>query len=180
MHPLVVSHLRYNLLQAAINIVAVSFEVMAVLMLAGVSRNLDAWPYKVQMIGWVTVYVILWFVLAVTSVFVVISRYSQIKERTQEFAILTMLGASTGYICEMLCEETAIVVIPGTILGILWSYVGRLVIGVALPHTFLLRVAYEWWSMACLLSGVGFLSIGLLAVRMAIGEDLALALGYEE
>ena len=101
MHPLVVSHLRFNRLQAAVNALGVSFEVMALLMLAGISRNLGNHPYAVQMIGSLTVLVILWFVLIVSTLFVLLSRYSQIRERTQEFAILKMLGASTGYICDL-------------------------------------------------------------------------------
>ena len=48
MHPLVVSHLRYNRLQAAVNALGVSFEVMALLMLAGISRNLGDHPYAVS------------------------------------------------------------------------------------------------------------------------------------
>jgi ABC-type antimicrobial peptide transport system permease subunit len=179
MHPLVASHFRYNRLQVAVNVVGISFEVMALLMLAGLSRNLEARPYAVQMIGWVTVYVILWFVLAVSGCFVVVSRYSQIRERTQELAILKMLGASTGYICDMLCEETAWVVVPGTVLGILWAYAGRSFIGVALPHSFLLRAAYEWWPLACRLSALGCLLAGL-AVWGTVGKDVVQALGYEE
>src|SRR5580658_1926066 len=122
MHPLVASQFRYNRLQAAMNAVGISFEVMALLILAGISRNLGAQHYAVLMIGWLTVLLILWFVLVVSALFVVISRYSQIRERTQEFAILKMLGASTGYICDLLCQETVLVVAPGTVLGILLSY----------------------------------------------------------
>jgi ABC-type antimicrobial peptide transport system permease subunit len=180
MHPLVASHFRYNRLQVAVNVVGISFEVMALLMLAGLSRNLEARPYAVQMIGWVTVYFILWFVLAVSAGFVLVSRYSQIRERAQEFAILKMLGASTGYISDLLCEETAVVVIPGTVLGILWAYAGRSLIGVALPHSFLVRGAYEWWPLACLISAVGSLLAGMLAVRVTVGDDFAQALMGED
>jgi putative ABC transport system permease protein len=162
-----------------VNVLGVSFEVMALLILAGLSRNLEARPYGVQMIGWVTVYVILWFVLVVSAGFVVVSRYSQIRERTQELAILKMLGASTGYICDMLCEETAWIVVPGTVLGILWAYAGRALIGVALPHSFILTAAYEWWPLSCLISALGFLFAGL-AVWAVIGSDVVKALGYEE
>jgi ABC-type antimicrobial peptide transport system permease subunit len=162
-----------------VNVVAVSFEVMALLMLAGLSRNLEARPYAVQMIGWVTVYVILWFVLAVSACFVVVSRYSQMRERTQELAILKMLGASSEYICDMLCEETAWVVLPGTVLGILWAYAGRSLIGIALPHSFVLRAAYEWWPLACLIAALGYLLAGLV-VWGSVGKDVVQALGYEE
>jgi choline-glycine betaine transporter len=53
-------------------------------MLAGISRNLSPHPDASLIIGWATVLVMLWFVLVVSVVFVVISRYSQIRERTQE------------------------------------------------------------------------------------------------
>jgi hypothetical protein len=84
MHPLVLGQLRYSPLQAALNAVGVSFEVRALLMLAGISRNLSPHPDASLIIGWATVLVMLWFVLVVSVVFVVISRYSQIRERTQE------------------------------------------------------------------------------------------------
>jgi len=132
------------------------------------------------MIGWITVLVILWLVLVVSALFVVISRYSQIRERTREFAILKTLGASAGYICDLLCQETVLVVAPGTVLGILLSYGGRYLIKTSFPDLFFLRAAYEWWPLACLISAVGFLFAGLLAVWVALGNDLVEALGYEE
>ena len=180
MHPLVVSQFRYNRLQAALNTVGVSFEVMALLMLAGISRNPSAQANASLMVGWVTVLVMLWFVLVVSALFVVISRYSQLRERTQEFAILKMLGASTGDFSDLLCQETALVVAPGTVLGILLSYGGRYIIETSFPDSLFLRPAYEWWPLACLISAVGFLFAALLAVRAALGNDLAAALGTEE
>jgi putative ABC transport system permease protein len=180
MHPLAMSQFRYNRLQSALNAEGIGFEVMALLMLAEISRNLSAPPYAALMIGWVTVLAMLWFVLIVSALFVVLSRYAQTRERTQEFAILKMLGASTGYICDLLCQETVLVVAPGTVLGILLSYGGRYIIETSFPDLFFLRAAYEWWPLACLISALGFLFAGLLAVRAALGNDLVKALGYEE
>jgi ABC-type antimicrobial peptide transport system permease subunit len=122
----------------------------------------------------------LWLVLIVSTLFVLLSRYSQIRERTQEFAILKMLGASTGYICDLLCEETVLVVIAGTVLGILLSYGERFLIEASFRGSFPMRAAYEWWPLACLIAAAGFLSAGMLAVWVALGNDLAEALGYEE
>ena len=71
-------------------------------------------------------------------------------------------------------------VVPGTVLGILWSYGGRFLIETSFPDSFFLRAAYEWWPLACLIAAVEFLSAGMLAVWVALGNDVVEALGYEE
>lgn len=179
-HPFVLSHLRYNRAQALVNAVCLSFEVMSVLMLAKVSRNLDAEFYALKMVGWITVYAILWIVLLISSLFVMVSRFTQIRERTQEFAILKMLGASTGYIFDLLCQETALVLIPGTVLGILMASGGRSLIEMAMPDAFFLRRAFEWWPLSCLIAALSFLLPAMLAVWVATRGDLMAGLGYEE
>jgi ABC-type antimicrobial peptide transport system permease subunit len=180
MHPLVVSQFRFNRLQMVANSVGVSFEVMAVSTLAGISPNRDAHPYVILMIGYVTVWAMLLLVLVVSTIFVVISRYSQIRERTQEFAILKMLGASTGYIFDLLSQETVLVVVPGTVLGILLSYGSRYLVEIFFHDLLILRAAYEWWPLAFLISAAEYLLVGMLAVWTVLENDLIEALGFEE
>lgn len=179
-HQFIWGHLRYNRAQAAVNAAGISFEVMSVLLLAKTSRNLDAEFYAVKMIGWITVYAILWLVLLVSALFVAVARFQQIRERTQEFAILKMLGASTGYIFDLLCQETLLVLIPGTVLGILMASGGGWLIELVMPDTFYLRRAYEWWPLSCLIAALSFLFPAMLAIWVATRGDLVEGLGYEE
>ena len=54
--------------------------------------------------------------------------YTAVLERTREIGVLKALGASPGYILNILLRETALLAIAGSILGILLSYVTRFVI----------------------------------------------------
>jgi ABC-type antimicrobial peptide transport system permease subunit len=120
-----------------------------------------------------------WMVLGVAFLFVVINRYS-VRERTQQFAILKVLGASSTFIFELLFHETMIIAVAGTIAGIVVAYGGTWLIAFALPDLFVMQVAYEWRLLAGMISAAGFLFVGSLAAWMATRQDLIQALSYDE
>ena len=177
---LVQENLRHNRPQVVSNAAGISFFVMALLMLAGTKHIPAPHPLPVQTVGWITVAAILWIVLIVTALFVLISRYAQTRERAREFAILKMLGASSGFIFDLLCQESLVVVTLGTIGGIALSFAGQHLIATVLPNIFFLRTAFEWWPLAALFSALGFQLSGFLAyVSVTEGDQIQLLLNGE-
>jgi ABC-type antimicrobial peptide transport system permease subunit len=153
---------------------------MTMLVLAGTTYKPVSHLYPAMIVLRVTVAIMVWIVLGVAFLFVVIKRYSLVRGRTRQFAILKVLGASSTFILDLLFHETMIIAVPGTIAGIVLAYGGTWLIAFALPDLFVMQAAFEWWLLAGMISAAGFLFSGSLAAWMATRQDLIQALSYEE
>jgi putative ABC transport system permease protein len=118
--------------------------------------------------------------LAVIVGFLVVflSMYTAVLERTREIGILKALGASPGYIMEILLRETFVLAVAGAIAGILMSYGTQWIMHVFVP-TMPMVIVHSWWPWAALiaLSGsmIGAIYPGLKAAR----QDAIEALSYD-
>ncbi len=109
---------------------------------------------------------------------VFLSMYTAVLERTREIGILKALGASPGYIMEILLRETFLLAVAGAIAGILMSYGTQSIMHVFVP-TMPMVIVHSWWPWAALiaLSGsmIGAIYPGLKAAR----QDAIEALSYD-
>jgi ABC-type antimicrobial peptide transport system permease subunit len=179
-HRLVVEHLRENSPQAFLNALGISFEVMTMLVLAETKYIPGSHPIPAMIVLRITAALIVWVASSVAFLFVVINRYSQVRERTRQFAILKMFGASSTVIFELLFHETMLIAVPGTVAGIVLAYGAMGLFSFAFPDLFVLQTAYEWWLLAGIISAAGFLFAGSLAAWIASKQDLIQALSSEE
>jgi putative ABC transport system permease protein len=105
------------------------------------------------------------------------SMYTAVLERTREIGVLKALGASPAYILNILLREAALLGIAGSILGILLSYVTRVVIHNLVPASLIQAIVPEWWPIAggIAIAGalLGALGPGLKAARQDPIEALA-------
>jgi len=105
------------------------------------------------------------------------SMYTAVLERTREIGVLKALGASPGYILNILLREAALLGIAGSILGILLSYVTRVAIHNLVPASLIQAIVPEWWPIAggIAIAGalLGALGPGLKAARQDAIEALA-------
>jgi putative ABC transport system permease protein len=109
---------------------------------------------------------------------VLLSMYTAVLERTREIGILKALGASPGYILDMLLRETILLAIAGTILGILMSYGTRFLMETFVP-TMTTVIVPTWWPWAALIAITGSL-IGALGPGLkAAKQDAIEALSYD-
>ena len=123
-------------------------------------------------------YVVIGISMVVGFLFVLLSMYTAVLERTREIGILKALGASPGYILDMLLREAVLLAIAGTIVGILMSYGTRVLMNTFVPNMTTVIVP-GWWPWAGLIaltgSLIGALGPGLKAAR----QDAIEALSYD-
>jgi putative ABC transport system permease protein len=110
---------------------------------------------------------------------VCLSMYMAVLQRTREIGILKSLGASRGYMLELIVAEAFVMGLCGTVAGILLSFVARWVILALVPASLQQAIAYDWWPKAGLIaliaSFLGALYPGFRAAR----QDPIEALAYE-
>jgi putative ABC transport system permease protein len=108
-----------------------------------------------------------------------LSMYMAVLQRTREIGILKSLGATKGFVLELILAEATFLGFGGTVIGIVLSFVSRSVMQIVAPASFPQAIVYSWWPIA---GGIamgaalmGALYPGLLAVR----QDPIEALAYE-
>jgi putative ABC transport system permease protein len=110
---------------------------------------------------------------------VFLSMYTAVLERTREIGILKALGASPGYVMNILLRETALLALGGSILGILLSYVTRFLIFTFAPATLTQSIVPPWWPIAGAIAIVGALLGALYPGLKAARQDPIEALSYD-
>jgi putative ABC transport system permease protein len=110
---------------------------------------------------------------------VFLSMYTAVLERTREIGVLKALGASPGYILNILLRETALLAIAGSIVGILLSYLTRFVIHNVVPASLIQAIVPEWWPIAGAIAVVGALLGALGPGLKAARQDAIEALAYD-
>jgi putative ABC transport system permease protein len=124
------------------------------------------------------IYVVVGIAVIIGSFAIFLSMYTTIAERTRDIGILKSLGASKGYIVNLILRESTVLGIFGLALGITLTLIGRGLIETFVP------------TQRVLLSGRWILvSTGLVLVSGAIGslypaiqaasKDPLIALDYE-
>jgi ABC-type lipoprotein release transport system permease subunit len=164
-------NLRYSPLQTLLSVVAVGVEVAVLLTLVGIRYGLDLHPNVVRTLVGGYVLILLWFVFGLSFLIVTIGRYAAVSERAQDIGILRFLGASPSYILNLLFQETLLIVVPGTTVGIAMAYGTKWLIEFALSDFMIQEIAYKWWPIAGAISAVGALLGAILPAWKALGQD---------
>jgi putative ABC transport system permease protein len=110
---------------------------------------------------------------------VFLSMYTAVLERTREIGVLKALGASPGYILNILLRETAILAIAGSILGILLSYGTRFLIHDVVHSALIQAIVPRWWGPAAVIAVAGALLGALYPGFKAARQDAIEALAYD-
>jgi putative ABC transport system permease protein len=110
---------------------------------------------------------------------VFLSMYTAVLERTREIGVLKALGASPGYVLNILLRETTLLAVAGSILGILLSYVTRFAISSLVPGTLIQAIVPRWWPIAAGIALAGALLGAIYPGLKAARQDAVEALSYE-
>ena len=116
--------------------------------------------------------------LVVSFLFILVTIYTMVLERTREIGILRALGASSGFILRLTIAEALIISLTGTAMGIAISYLGKYTIETYRP---LLTVAIEprWVGLAIIVGLAGGLISAMYPGYRAVRQDPAAALSFE-
>ena len=115
--------------------------------------------------------------ISFSTILMLLTMYSTVKERTRQIGILKSMGASSGWIAAEIEKEALVLAAAGVIAGFALSLAGKFIIQGLLPTTVQLEPRWFGYSVVLgLLSG----AIGALypALRAA-AQDPVIALAYE-
>ena len=159
---------------------AIGFEVMLILTLVGIRYTDLARQVKVFE---VVISLLLLVGLTASLVCVIMARYAAVLERTQEIGIFRFLGASSAYIFNLLFQESLIIAISGTTVGIAMAYGMKWFMNHALAGILagiLTQVTvYEWWPIAGVISVVSDL-LGAIVPSWKAVNNVIKALSYKQ
>jgi len=125
----------------------------------------------------ITVVILLSAIVGFLVVF--LSMYTAVLERTREIGVLKSLGASPGYILDILLRETFMLAVVGTVLGIALSFATRWLILEFAGATLTSMITPDWWPTAAMIAIGGALLGAMYPGWKAIRQDALEALSYE-
>jgi putative ABC transport system permease protein len=110
---------------------------------------------------------------------VFLAMYTAVLERTREIGILKALGATSGFIVQMLLRETVVLALIGCLMGILFAFLAKWTITALVPASMPVTVVPDWWWRAALISITGAVLGALYPGIKAARQDTIEALAYE-
>jgi putative ABC transport system permease protein len=125
------------------------------------------------------IWVVIGLGVLVGFLMVFLSMYTAVLERTREIGVLKALGASPGYVLNILMRETTLLALAGSVLGILLSYVTRFAISSLVPGTLIQAIVPFWWPIAAGIAIVGAWLGAIYPGLKAARQDAVEALSYE-
>jgi putative ABC transport system permease protein len=123
--------------------------------------------------------VVIGIAVIVGFIVVFMAMYTAVLERTREVGILKAVGASPGFILNLLIRETLLLSVLGTIAGILLTYVTQWLMKHAVPSSLTQETVYFWWPIAAAIAIVGSLLGVIVPAVKAMRQDATEALSYE-
>lgn len=106
------------------------------------------------------------------------SMYTAVMERTREIGILKSMGAGRGGIVSVVLRETGLLAAVGVILGVVATYLLRLVLHARFP-TLSFELTSGWVASAVIIALVGAILGALYPALKAARKDPIDALSYE-
>ena len=123
--------------------------------------------------------VVIGVAVIVGFIVVFMAMYTAVLERTREVGILKAVGASPGFILNLLIRETFLLSVLGTVVGILLTYVTQWLMKHAVPSSLTQETVYLWWPIAGAIAIVGSLLGVIVPAIKAMRQDATEALSYE-
>jgi len=125
------------------------------------------------------IHVVIGIAVIVGFIVVFMAMYTAVLERTREIGVLKALGASPGYILNLLFRETVLIAVGGTIAGILLTYGTQWLMHHGGPASLNQVTVYDWWPRAGGIAIAGSLLGAAVPAVKALKQDTVEALSYE-
>jgi hypothetical protein len=178
-HRLIVADLRENLTLPLLNALGLAFAVAIMLTLSEVTLMPPRHRMPIILLLRWTIAAMVWFALLVAFIVMAINRVSQVRDRTREFAIVRMLGASFSFIAMLLAEETLLIALPSIIIGIALASLVGWSTATAMPDLFTYETNVAAWIWSGFLVVACFYCVGILTAWVTTRQqDVMTALSY--
>jgi putative ABC transport system permease protein len=125
------------------------------------------------------IYVVIAISVVVGFIVVFMAMYTAVLERTREIGILKALGASPGYVLNILFRETLLLAVVGSVVGILMTFGTRWLLHTAVPAALTQEIVPAWWPIAGGIAVTGALLGTIYPGWKAAKQDAIEALAYE-
>ena len=116
--------------------------------------------------------------LVICLLFILVTMYTIVLERTKEIAILKSLGATSAMILKQTVQEAVLICSTGTVLGILLSYAARFAIQTAQP-LMTIEMKPQWLVIAAAVGLIGGTVSAIYPGYIAVSQDPVEALSFE-
>jgi putative ABC transport system permease protein len=116
--------------------------------------------------------------VAIGFLVIFLSMYTTIIERTREIGVLKSLGASKGYIVEIILSETTLLCLAGVVGGVGLSFLMRMIFLKIFPSLTIL-ITLKWILLSGLIAVLGGLFGASYPAWLASRKDPVEALAYE-
>jgi len=113
--------------------------------------------------------------VVVSFLFILLTVYTMVMERTKEMAILRSLGASSGFIFRQVIIESLLISICGIIAGVALGYVGKVIVETIWP-LMTVDIKAEWLALAVVVGLCGGLLSAWIPAWLAVRTDPLTAL----
>ena len=116
--------------------------------------------------------------LVIAFLFIMITLYTMVLQRTREIAILKSCGATNGFILRQVLTESLLLTGAGTAVGIALSFAASWAIEAGRP-LLTVTITWEWIGIAVAAAAAGALLSGLYPAWRAVRVDVLEALTLE-
>jgi putative ABC transport system permease protein len=123
--------------------------------------------------------VVIGVAVIVGFIVVFMAMYTAVLERTREIGILKAVGASSGFILQLLLRETLLLSLAGLLVGILLTYGTQWLMQHAVPASLTQETVYAWWPITGAIAVGGSLLGVIVPAIKAVRQDATQALSYE-
>lgn len=179
-HRIVIEDFRHYAQQAFLNALGIAFAVMILLTLAGANFKPLGHAHAVTLIFKLTLTAMLLLGLLVDFCFLTINRFSQVREKVHQYAVLRVLGASPSFFYALQLQETILLCAVGTLGGIIMTYIVRIVLAYFVPDLLTVEISYSLLPLIGIVPAGAFFAAGVMATDSINRGDLIEALSHKE
>ena len=172
LYRIAVKDLRDNAQQAFLNALTIGFAVLILLTLAGADFKPLQHAYLLTLAFKLTLTAMLLLGLAVDLCFLTINRFSQVREKVRQYAVLRLVGASPRFFYLLQLQQTIFISVAGTLAGIMLTYMVRMLMAHLVPDLLSIEPLYDLWPFVGIAPGGAFFAAGVIATDSINGGFL--------
>jgi ABC-type antimicrobial peptide transport system permease subunit len=118
--------------------------------------------------------------LAVDLCFLTINRFTQVREKVHQYAVLRVLGAAPPFFYLLQLQETILLFVAGTVGGIMLTSLVSIALAHLVPDLLAIETLCGLWPWIGVVPAGAFYAAGVMATDSINGGDLVDALSSKE